>query len=528
MFDKSLEAMQAQIQSRLGKELDAIWQEIIDFRDQSTKDMSYAGKLSALKKFFREKTAKKFIACVWKNVGLKINEVQVVSLMQGSFACASFFDPQHRDDFSGWLQINETLNGEYYKKCFPLMISMMQNHTIDPETLIKIAQGYDASRGVIHESMRMKMRSLVNATIFFDVETAFMMEDQLPANAGIGQFSAQEITGIMLHELGHTINLVEHAADMYARIATFKYLESAFRSVNGNNMEATAQLAESVATMVEKRGDKQNADRIRDIVKRAHHDVGFTGSAAKSDKKSCLIGSIIAFCFCFISDIFAIPIDVIFGGNQKNRFSNDQKVKKGDIPINWNMVTWNERHADGYAMSHGYGTAIVSGLDKLGKFLQRRGMTEKQIATLQEAETLHKDLGFFTKVGLIVMAPLVAGNFQYMLYPEGVKRFREILNLSIQQLKANATDPAYVNKYMKDIEFILNKIENPNREDEYQAKLFRGYDIFMKFVSLPSFVDWLVHGRVKREIEEVLMDANAAGNSLLTYYGFKLQQLGNK
>ena len=78
---------------------------------------------------------------------------------------------------------------------------------------------------------------------------------------------------------------------------------------------------------------------------------------------------------------------------------------------------------------------------------------------------------------------------------------------------------------MKDADYILSIVDNPDSRDEYIARLYRGYDIFMKYCSLPSFLDWLVNGRVKRELEEVLNDANDIGNNLLTYFGLKIQQM---
>lgn len=527
MLDFNLEAMQAQIQSKLGKELDAIWQELIDFRDQKCQDMSYHGRFGAVKKFFIDKTAKKFIAAVWKNVGLHIRELHVTTLETTSFANASFFCPEDRDDQKGYVQIDEMLNGNYFHKCFPELY--FGDGTINTDELIKIASSYDATKGVISSAVRMQMRSKVQCDIYFDVETAFLMMDNMPANSGIGNMTAQEITAVMLHEIGHTINLVEHAADMYARISTQKYLEAAFLNAGGNDINKTVELAEKVAEKVAAKGDKFNAGRILAITNKVKHDVKFAGSAARKEQVRGIIGSIICFCFTFMFDVIVIPLSMVFGNSQKHRFGvGEQKNKLGDIPLNGRMVSWNERKADEYAFSHGYGAFQVSALDKLNKYIVRRGRTAKDVATINQAEEVRKDIGFFAKMNLLIMAPMIASDYTYYLYPEGVKRFRELLNISIQQLKAHSTNPAYVTKYMKDIEFILSKMENYDRTEEYVAKICRGYDIFMKYASIPSFIDWIVHGRVQREIEELVNDVNGIGNNLLTFYGQKLQQIATK
>ena len=528
MLTTSLEAMQPVLQSKLGKELDAIWQEVIDYRDSVCKDMSYGGKLGALRKFFREKSMKKIQNVVWRNLGLHIKEVFITNLDTGSFANASFFDPQEPNDQTGWFQIDEMLSANYFQKCYPY-INFPKGGVIGAEQLVEIAKSFDSNKGVVVASERQRMRTVFNCEIFFDLETGFLMEDRLPRNSGVSYFTPQELTAIILHELGHTINLVEHAADMYARISTFKYLEAAFRSANGSNVEEVVALSEKVASIIEQKGDKVNAERLINIGAKLRHDIRFTGSAQRPDQTKGILGSIIYYSFGFLFNALALPLDIVFGNDQTKRFGvNDQKTKVGDIATCGRMAAWNERHADTFTVQHGYGTFQVSALDKLGKYYMREGRTAKEIEKLNKAEKLHKDLGFLTKARLLIFAPMIAGDASYIIYPEGVKRFREILNQTIQNLKQCSTNPSYVAKYMKDIEFILDRIENFDKKEEYIAKIYRGYDLFLKFVSLPSFIEWIANGRVQRELEQLVNDANAIGNNLLTYYGFKLQQLGTK
>ena len=525
MFNFSLEAMQAVLQSRFGKELDAIWQEIIDYRDTSLADMSYNGKLSALKKFFRDNTAKKLVQCVWKNVGLHFTEVKITSLYTGSFCTWIYIDKDGKELQDGTLQIEGILNADYIKRFFPIVAAAIKDDHFTAEELMKIANSYDASSGAIKDSMKLQIRKFVNPTLGFDLELAFMLEDQLAKNSGLGNFTAREITAIILHEIGHTLTLVEHAGDAYARMASFNYLTSAFRKVNVDKPDQAIRLAEAVAVKVGKMGDSTNSDRLSKIANQLRNDINKAGASADPTVIKKTIAGMFETVFCFLNDIIMVPLDVLFGSNVTKRLGNDQSGKKSDLPLNRRLVTWQERKADEYAFTHGYGADQVSALDRLGKFFNRRGLSEKACRTLTEAENLHKDIGFFAKLHLLTLAPLYAGDYGYSLYPEGAKRFRELLNLTIQQIKQHCTDPEYVAKYMKDADYILSVVDNPDSRDEFIARLYRGYDIFMKYCSLPSFLDWLVNGRVKRELEEVLNDANDIGNNLLTYFGLKIQQM---
>lgn len=524
MFDISTEAMVAVLQSKLGKELDALWQEVMDYRDQSLQEVSFANKSRSIRKFFEKTTTPKLKDIVWRNVGLNFKDVRITSIFDGSFCTITFFDKTGTDKYEGTLQLEGILNADYIQKSWPELKNAGQPLTADD--LIRIAESYDVKAGGIKATAKMEIRKIVNSILGFDVDFAFLMEDQLPANAGVANFTPREITSIVLHEIGHTLILVEHAGDCYARMSSFKYLTEAFRQANGQNVEESAKLAEKVAAVMAKKGDKTNAERLIAVTNKLKADMKTAGSSADPKEAKKLIGGFLTSVFDFIGDIFAISFDLIFGNQQGKRFGNDQKNKKSDLPINHRLVTWAERKADEYTFTHGYGADHVSAQNKNNKFFDRFGISEQQCQKLNEIERLHKGIGLFAKLKLLVFAPLYAGDYSYSLYPAGAKRFRELLNLTIQQLKANCTDSAYIAQYIKDCDYILSVCDNPNSRDQVIANIYRGYDIFMKYVSIPSFFDWIVHGRVKRELDELIEDANAVGNNLLTYYGFKIQQIG--
>lgn len=523
MSNFSLEAMQAVLQSRFGKELDSIWQEIIDYRDNTLSQMSYSGKVSAIKKFFVNTTGKKFSEAVWKHVGLHISGIRLRSSGTGSFCTWMWFDSNEMEKSNGTSQIEAILNADYVKRT--IGNKMTPDGTFTAEQLMNMANSYDSNTGGIGESVKIQLRKFVKATIEFDVELGFLLEDRLPPNAGVSNLTARELTAIMLHEIGHTLTLVEHAGDVYARTATFKYLTTAFANANAGNIDEIYNLTEKVAAKIEK-PDPTNAKRLIDAATKLRNDIRSTKAPIETNSVKSACRGLMESCFAFLTDVLTIPMNLLIGNMQSRRFSSsEQKAKFGDIPINGRLATWQERKADEYAFSHGYGADQASALNKISKYLDRMGLSERQIRTLNTAEQLHKGLGLCAKLRILCMAPLLAGDYDYSLYPAGAKRFRELMNITVQQLKANSTDPDYVAKYMSDIEKILNVVDNSSSSEEYVAKIYRGYDIFMKYASLPSFIDWIVHGRVKRELEDLINDANSIGNNLLTYYGLKIQQL---
>ena len=528
MFDINLESMQALIQSRLGKELDAIWQEVIDYRDTTLVDMNYRNKLRSLRNFFEKNSVPKFKAVVWKYVGLHIDSVKILDLATTGSFCTMMYMDKEAGRINGTLQIESIINADYlFKSSLGARYMFSDQKPFTADDLLKIADSFDKSTGGIKTAVRAELQKWISAEIGFDVTTAFMIEDQLPPNSGISNLTARELTGIMLHEIGHNMSLLEHASDCYARIATFRYLETAFINANKGNVGEVVSLAYGATTRIIEKADKQTADNIRGLADKIAKDIETSKKEQNEEYVTRALNGLVEIIIGCAS-IVSLLTSLVSGNQQTKRFANqwyEQHHKLCDIPVNERLATWMERKADEYAFSHGYGAEVVEALDKFTKFAARRGMSDKAIANLNEAENQGKIFRLFSALRIAATLPLIANNYSYALYPAGVQRYKEMLKVTIQKLKQYSTDPDYVAKYIKDCDRIINVIDHPSSDDEMTAKMYRVYDLFVKYCSLPSFIDWIVHGRVRRDIEDLVRDVETAGNSLLTYYGYKLQQL---
>ena len=99
------------------------------------------------------------------------------------------------------------------------------------------------------------------------------------------------------------------------------------------------------------------------------------------------------------------------------------------------------------------------------------------------------------------------------------------MKVSIQGLKANNANPEFIHKYINDIEQIIKSIENYDERSGYRAKQYARYKIILKYLSITSWIDIIVHGRVVPEIEELINQLDNLSNNLISFYGEKFQQL---
>ena len=524
MFDITTEAMASVLQSKLGKQLDALWQKVIDYRRDQLKDMSPKAQKDAIQQYFHANIVRPFMDIVYKETGLWINRVEYVTIKECGFATCIFIgndDDPNYGKYGGTLWIKNIQDGGFTERTYHTKIP----ENLTPEQLIKLAESYDSTKGAIYPKLREEIKKICSANFYFDITTGFLMDVYLPKNGGIEPLTAQELTAIVLHELGHTLTMVEHAADVYSRISTYRYLEDQVtKGGMGSDPKQVIKLAKLAAEASRKRGRTDAADKTEKMIADVEKAITTPGLSPTPQNVGTVIAGLFTIAFALINDIFILPLHIVFG--HTNRYNpNDQKVKSGDIPFNTRLINWQERKADEYAFSHGYGRHIVTGLEKLHEVFARYGYSSKDLETIKKAKTLHKDISWFVKLQLIVLAPVIYGDMATYLYPPAEQRFKEMLDLLVQSLKAHGADPEYVKRVLADIERVRKAIDDFDKENSFTMKVRKTYDLFMSYLRISNWVDVIVHGRVLKEIEKLVTDIRGLNNNMLAYYGFKLQQI---
>jgi hypothetical protein len=521
MFFKSLESMEASTGSKLGKELEALWQEVIDYRDTKLKDVPFKAKCQAIQNFFAKNTAKRFMDIVFKHTGLNIVQVIFKPHFETCF-CTWIGIGKGQFNQRGTAQIEGILNGQ----CNSMVGDWLSNNEFTVRELMVMAKSYDPSKGLIKPEYRKQIASWVKCAMGFDIALGFLSNDYLPANAGCEYLTARELTAIMLHEIGHNLTLVEHAADLYAKQSMFKALEEAF--TRQADSKKALQLANETASLARMKGWVKEADALQETASRIAKDLETAGKSKNPISERKIIFSLIGSTFLLLFNVINTAMTVVFGNptNELNR--KGQKKKLGDTIINERMWTWQERKADEYAFSHGYGADQVRGLEKIMKFYNTIGRSAEDIAHQRAIEQAGSNLSILTRINLAAYANFAFQDFGFRMYPPGSARYKEILKLSIKELKNHGASAEYVNKYMRDIEEIISLIDHMSAEDKYFEECLLKYKAFYKLCSIRSFVTWLVDGRVDTELSELIEKINNLNNNLVTYYGHKFEQMAKE
>lgn len=511
MFTSAMEAMDFQVNTKLGTALDALWQEVIDYRDTKLKDLKPKDRRERLHEYFGQNIVKKYFDVVWKYAGLWVDEMEFKKDGETTFATCVFVGDWGAD------QIQKVMSGGL--------------DTINPRTaiktaeeMLKIVKAFDPKTGGIKTSMRNEIKKLVHCIMLFDFAEAFCIKDYFPEGAPVEYLTAREITAIMLHEIGHTLSLLEYAADTYSHMAKFESLTEGFRKYADPSEQV--KFVELVAAEAGKAGVAE-ADKLQTVASKMKSEVGNLPGANKSVINTYLepmfgMAKVVSKSLWYSAKNF-------FCNPFYNKYMSDaQYTKYSDVLTTERDMTWAERTADDYAIRHGYGKELVTGFDKTHQMFSLLGYSNEAIMAMVKAGRFKTQLSLFEKMKITTFIPTIARNRLHGLYPEGADRFREIMKVSIQGLKANNANPEFVRKYIDDIEQMIKSIENYDETRGFIAKQMVRYKLLLKYLSVTSWVDIIVHGRVVPEIEQLIGQLDRLSNNLLSFYGEKFNQLARR
>lgn len=511
MFSSAMEAMDFQINTKLGTALDALWQEVIDYRDIQLKDLQPKDRREKLHEYFGKNIVKKYFDVVWKYAGLWVDEMEFKRDFQSSFATCIFVGDWGAD------QIQYVMSAGLDK--------------IDPRTsiktaeeMLKIVKAFDPKTGGIKTNMRNEIKKMVHCVMFFDFAEAFCIKDYFPEGTPVESLTAREITAIMLHEIGHTLSLLEYAADTYAHLAKFESLTDGFRKYAPASEQV--KFIEMVADEAKKDGIK-DADKLKEVAAKMKDEVGKLDGVSKD-----VINTYIEPLFGMAKEVSKgmwYSVKNFFANPFYNKYMSDaQYTKYSDVLTSERDMTWAERAADAYAIRHGYGKDLVTGFDKSNKAYKFFGYTKEAVMAMIKAGRFETQLSLMDKLRINAMIPSIARSRLHGLYPSGADRYREIMKVSIQGLKANNANPEFVRRYIEDIEQMIKSIENYDETRGYMAKQEVRYKLMLKYLSVTSWIDIIVHGRVVPEIEQLIGQLDRLSNNLLSFYGEKFNQLARR
>jgi len=504
----SKEAINFQVTSNknnLANELTVTYQEIIDYRNSITSSASE--RIKNVMDFFLHNTGPKMISIIYKYTGIKIR-LAVPKFLMANFAISFEFenDPISAENmirrYSGLL--NNKNYGKYLKKKTPIYRTEKQ--------LIEFANSLNKDTGMIQTGMMEK--HMLACKFYFDVYAAFLIKE-MGAEA-CEPLIAPEVTAVVLHEIGHVLSFIEHAADVIFKKDLLNAATASFYA-NASDKEKLNFVADQTFALYPEAATKLK--RVNDYVSAQDGAQGkalHTGMQVFLKTSMALLKSIGVGAKHVAKQTINIAWNASIGGgiSAVGSLKDTKNSDYADMPSINN--TYCEVLADEYVARFGYSGYFASQLKKIYSWSRITGLGDMKMKQYNTASWYGRMLPW-------VVYTLFNGDKNDKDYTSEKHRYELLLLNTLKVFKSGNVPDELLADYYKSYQTIKHMLDNPTREQKYTVACNHLHQILSYIVNSP--VELVFSGRFERDYERLYNQVQYLSNNELYALAYALRNM---
>ena len=247
IYSKESIAFQTQ-GSPLANELIQIFQEVIDKRESL---LTVDDRVRQIPKYVKDVTVVKLVNAIKKHTGITCTSVKLSKTLDMGYACLMNFGDK-------WgLTAHDVINRYSGLETDFVVKDWMRQLNITPRTAEEMKV---VAESLNRETGKFTVTTLPDKipctmTLYFDPYGSFLVKEC--AHVNLEYFTAEEITGIVLHEIGHMVSTLAHSADLCFRMQVYNRSMEYFLSEA--SVQEKAKLAKfGIALIDQKLKDKSD------------------------------------------------------------------------------------------------------------------------------------------------------------------------------------------------------------------------------------------------------------------------------
>ena len=493
--------------SPLANDLITMFQEVIDYRETEQTVMK---RIKNVRNFFVSKTVPKLKAAIKKHTGITCASVSVSKTCDFGFACLMNFG-----DNMG-LTAHDVINRYSGLETDPMVLDYMRYKGIKPksaEDMRVVAESLQYETGYFTAN-KLKGNIECTMTLYFDPFGAFLVKECGHDKAEY--LTAEEITGIILHEIGHMISTLAHSADLCFRSLVYnRSLEYFLKNAD------TKQKSEFV---------KKNINKLTpELAEKASQALDQCTATDQGSQYGSWIANVFNIFIVMLIELFNIPFVALFlvlepvsdffgefltGGGWNKKMSD-----YADLPKQLKVC---EQFADEYVAKHGMAHTQASALRKLWDFAAFQ-MGTYVVGNRTCALWYHLNKATFY-VYTLLFGDVTDGGGTYDNRSDRAKR---LLMETTKALKNTNMSPEMVQFFITDYEKTKLELTKNKSTAHKFGDLMNTIRGALKYLitSLPAM---LVSGRFSTEYKNLFNKAEQLMSNSLFYRASKLEQIIRK
>lgn len=393
-------------------------------------------------------------------------------------------------------------------------------------------------------------KHVIHVNIHFDMEFAFMAKYLFADRVDKEQVTptADEITAIMLHEIGHMMTLVEHSFDMFATANRIhenihivdseklrndpKYMDSFIDehkkilnkikkvAVMLPNTQQNTKLSKNIK-LISAAIDKlelmkitsNDAASMQTLISKL---VAFVGIIVKIILTRCMIGLAIALSTILINYLCASLVNL---ANNKSISTSSKTTDRGS---GYSQLFLIERWADDYAAHQGYGPELASALNKLEYAFKNYSMMfdDERLRHSTWFLSLCEIASKFLNLPSVLCAPPLLDN----IYEDDVRRIERIREDTYAFFRNNTdVPPTIINAYLNKIDKLNEQIKKAE-DAQFWSRGARETLSKIWFNLTPTGIySLLKDGNLQKDLDLLNNQVDAMRNNSLYYWSDKLK-----
>ena len=466
----SEEKMNTNVNSKLAKELLVIFEEVIEYRDNLSDDNN---KINKVIDYAESHMLPKYTKIIKNQIGLKVNQIHISEEPTVYFGiCIEIGN----DDGKAWHSIMDAYSGVPHKNTPSLAKDMK-----------KITDSID--KDVLKVNNVMVNKSPISVFIVIDLYSMFLSKETV--NVELDRWSAKELVAMQLHEIGHFFAMIELGANESQTIVS--YMESI------NYFNKYAPISEKLKYIDTTMKDKEviaSTDTVKENYKRDKSTI--------AEKFTRLYTTMVLCVMVTVTQVSSI----IFSKYYDNNANNNSNIKN-DLYSTKRNKSIDEKAADEFVSTQGYGDALVSAISKLYTYNEilhvNKQYSLNPTASLNRLKTANKLLN------LACEYDSTGGG----IYPEMGERLAGILRDNIAILKQSDISPNTRDIYFRECNSILKNIEKYKKINKSGTRVKNIQEFIGNYMTPKGIKDFFKTKRFDTRYSELLTNLDKLNNNIL-------------
>lgn len=509
---KAEELLKFNLDNKAVKELDLIWDECLTKKKElAEQGMKTSDMINTFIKWFSLNQEPRFVKTVKDHFGIAIETV--------TYNVGYYMWSEGRD-------IHKFIEG---------LAAAEGKHKLEGKSLISQLEDFekalDLEKGVvIMNKIPLKIRFGIN----LDLKTSFFSKELTVGNLFWSEektkFSSQEITAIVLHEIGHIFTMI-YVSSKVGHTAAFNSasLRQLVKSVRNSSID---ELDKTVTDLRKKVSKKDHgATAVFDIFDNVRSKISSVEMGIVTDAiiRLCYILECIILIYASVNLVASTAIAVILG----NRYSMFVPDGASTTTVTNKSSNYLERLADEFVASFGYGQYLNTGLPRyvdMVRFSHPKEVMDK----LNSKYLIFSPIGMlmatlvFNKSLIESMVGLIGSQDRSTYESIDVRLERNIANL----YNILNTDPSLTQEHKR---YIVTSIETMRADLKNNNGVGGTVKLFIRLVTMVPFrvallpvvtvADLMTNANMRNELETILNDMEKLANNPLEYHAARLINL---